>query len=79
MPPRHPDKEIRAAVAYAVKGGWTVTLSSGHAWGILRCPAATRQGGQVWVWSTPRNREAHARSIRTAVDRCGHSKEEEES
>jgi hypothetical protein len=33
--PRHPNKEIEAAVQYAEVNGWTCTVLGGHAWGIL--------------------------------------------
>src|SRR5881227_3578283 len=36
--PRHPNKEIEAAVRYAEARGWTLTPAKGHAWGRLRCP-----------------------------------------
>jgi hypothetical protein len=35
--PRHPSKEIEAAVSSAEDNGWTCQLSSGHAWGRLLC------------------------------------------
>ncbi len=36
--PRHPRKEIEAAVEYAIHCGWQHTKATGHAWGMLRCP-----------------------------------------
>jgi hypothetical protein len=55
--PRHPNKEIEAAVAHAEALGWRVVPISGHAWGRLYCPWADRDGCMVSVWSTPRNAE----------------------
>jgi len=70
--PRHPDKHIEKAIQHAEALGWTVELSQGHAWGHLLCPLKTREGCIVGVWSTPRNRENHARHIRREVDNCPH-------
>lgn len=70
--PRHPNKEIEAAVQYAEAEGWTLMLSRGHAWGHLRCPFGRRGGCITPVWSTPRSPEAHADRIRRDVDRCQH-------
>ena len=36
--PRHPNKEIEAAVAHAAALGWRMVPISGHAWGRLYCP-----------------------------------------
>jgi len=33
--PRHPDKDIEAAVKYAEANGWIWTPSGGHAWGVF--------------------------------------------
>ncbi len=68
--PRHPSKEIEAAVELAEARGWTVHLSSGHAWGHLYRPLGSRDGCRVSVWSTPRNAQNHAKGIRRAVERC---------
>lgn len=70
--PRHPNKEIEAAVAYAEALGWRVVPISGHAWDRLYCRWAGRDGCMVSVWSTPRNAENHARAIRRDVARCTH-------
>lgn len=68
--PRHPNKEIEAAVRYAESMGWKLYLSPGHAWGHLLCPLNTRKGCRVPVWSTPRSPENHAKGIMRAIDRC---------
>ncbi|HMC88423.1 MAG TPA: hypothetical protein VKI17_02700, partial [Gemmataceae bacterium] len=41
-------------------------------WGRLYCPAQTRGGCIVTVYSTPRVPENHARYIRRRVDACPH-------
>jgi hypothetical protein len=74
--PRHPNKEIEAAVAYAEEQGWSWFKIKGHAWGKLYCPQHDRDGCTVFVWSTPKVPENHARQIRREVDRCPHGKEE---
>lgn len=76
--PNHPNKEIRAALTYAARKGWSVIKSAkGHCWGIIRCPYG--RGGCQWsVWSTPRNPENHAQFLRRCVDRCPHQQAEEE-
>ena len=69
---RHTSKEIEAAVAYAESKGWTLIPAKGHAWGILRCPRARRDGCSMSVYSAPRSAENHADDIRRFVDRCTH-------
>jgi hypothetical protein len=70
--PKHPNKEIEAALKYARGEGWTVIKSAkGHCWGIIRCPHG-RGGCQKSVWSTPRSPQDHAKSIRRFVDKCPH-------
>ena len=70
--PRHPDKNIEAAVQYAESLGWTVTISTGHSWGRLFCPKSSRDGCIVGVYSTPSNPFQHARRVRRDVDNCPH-------
>lgn len=74
--PRHPDKEVEAAIAYAEALGWRVRMQ-GH-WGRLYCPQADRSGCQVGVWSTPRNGGVHARQIRHRVDQCPHCRDDDD-
>jgi len=76
--PRHPSKEIEAAVAYAESRGWRFRKARGHAWGRLLCPRNARDGCQLSVWSTPKAAEHHAAAIRRAVERCGHAHGDEE-
>jgi hypothetical protein len=70
--PRHPNKEIEAAVAYAEARGWSWKKAAGHAWGRLLCVHHDRDGCQLSVWSTPKGPENHAKAIRRTVDRCPH-------
>ncbi|PWE17278.1 hypothetical protein DDZ18_06205 [Marinicauda salina] len=76
--PRHPDKDIEAAVAYLEGLGWRWRKAGGsaHAWGRMLCPRNDRSGCQCSVWTTPRNPRAHARTLRRYGDRCGHGREE---
>jgi hypothetical protein len=75
--PRHPNKEINAALRYADSRGWTIVESvRGHCWGMIRCPHG-RGGCQKSVWSTPQSPEDHAKSLRRFVDNCPHQDEEE--
>jgi hypothetical protein len=74
--PRHPNKEIEAAVAYAEEQRWSWFKVSGHAWGKLYCAHHDRDGCKVFVWSTPRNPGNHARQLRREIDRCPHKEEE---
>jgi hypothetical protein len=70
--PKHPNKEIEAALKYARNKGWTVIKSErGHCWGLIRCPHG-RGGCQKSVWSTPRSPQDHAKDIRRFVDKCPH-------
>ncbi len=73
--PRHHDKEIEEAIAYAESKGWRLEKASGHAWGVLLCPyndGLCRNGifCRNSVWSTPKSSHNHARDIRKVVDGC---------
>ena len=70
--PRHPNKDIEAAVRYAGERGRVWSASRGHAWGRLRCPHGARGGCQLSVWSTPKSPRRHADLIRRRVDGCPH-------
>jgi hypothetical protein len=77
--PRHPNKEIQAALEYAQRMGWTVIKSAkGHCWGIIRCPHG-RGGCQKSVWSTPKSPQDHAKDIRRFVDKCPHGGDSEDN
>lgn len=74
--PRHPNKEIEAAVVYAEARGWSWFKVNGHAWGKLYCGHHDREGCKIFIWSTPRNAQNHAKQIMREVDRCPHKEEE---
>ncbi|MCC7476768.1 MAG: hypothetical protein IT425_15365 [Pirellulales bacterium] len=74
---RHPDKHIEKAVSYAEDLGWVAELSNGHIWGKLYCPERSRDGCIVFVYSTPRSRETHARQLRREIDLCPHCRADE--
>jgi hypothetical protein len=66
---RHPNKDIRKAIAEADDAGWTVEAGKNHTWGKVQCG----HGCKVAVWTTPRNPTTIARRIREAVLKCPHS------
>lgn len=72
--PRHPNKEIEAAVRYLEAQGWRYRAAGGsaHCWGRLFCPHHDRSGCRISVWSTPKSPENHSAAIRRAVQRCEH-------
>ncbi|HEV8716322.1 MAG TPA: hypothetical protein VGX03_26300 [Candidatus Binatia bacterium] len=70
--PRHPDKDVEAAVKFAEANGWRYKPAGGHAWGRLQCSWNQRGGCQMSVWSTPRNGGNHARQIWRRVKKCPH-------
>ncbi len=79
MRPRHPDKEIEAALAALERMGWSVHKVKGksaHSWGYVLCPANAKdacRGGvfcRMSVWSTPRNPRSHARSLLNKAQGC---------
>jgi hypothetical protein len=76
--PSHPNKEIEAAVAYAEEQGWSWVKVKGHAWGKLLCARHDREGCVIFVWSTPRNPQNHAKQLRREIDRCPHKDEEKD-
>ena len=67
----HPNKHIRQAIDYAEGNGWRFEKAGGqaHIYGTLYCGQAHRDC-IVFVHSTPRNPEHHARRIRRKVERC---------
>jgi hypothetical protein len=80
--PRHPNKEIEAALAYAEACGWRVVRLKGHAWGKILCQwndLECRCGTfcQTSVWSTPRVPEDLAEKIRRVVNGCARRMGEE--
>jgi hypothetical protein len=75
--PRHPNKEIEAAVAYAESHGWQFIRSGSHVWGIFHCPGHGRDGHKLSVFSTPKDPVAHAKDLRRQVDRCQHGRRDQ--
>jgi hypothetical protein len=74
--PRHPNKEIEAAVQHAEDLGWRVFVGGSHRWGHLYCPHAARNGCKIGVDSTPKNPEGHARRLLREINHCTHPPEE---
>lgn len=68
----HPDKDISEAIAFALARGWRFKRLSGHSFGELLCPWATREGCRLFVMSTPRNSGNHASRLRREVLKCVH-------
>ena len=73
--PRHPNKDIRAAIAYAVSRGWRIEKAEprAHIWGRALCPERSRAGHIFYIHSTPRNPTIHARKFRRYIDVCAHT------
>lgn len=74
--PRHPNKEIEAAVRHAEDLGWRVLTGGSHNWGFLYCPHEHRDECKIDVYSTPRNPEGHARKILRQIRNCLHLPEQ---
>ena len=68
---KHPKKSIREAITHAEQRGWTFAKAGprAHIFGTLRCQFGHREC-LLFVYSTPRSPDRHARDIRRAVDRC---------
>lgn len=72
---KHQNKHIRACVDWAEKQGWAITEGKGHAFCILLCPWNSKECRcgefcRISVWSTPRNPEAHAASLKRLIEKC---------
>ena len=74
----HPKKHIREAIKYAKERGWRLVKAGAraHEWGRLYCPHGRRDGCMQGVYSTPRNPENHAKTIRRSVDMCPHQEDD---
>lgn len=78
--PRHPDKDIRKAIEYALSNRWELkklgTGGHSHPWGELSCSGKPYLSFDMWcrvkVNSTPRNPTNIAKMIRKKVDKCSH-------
>lgn len=75
--PRHPNAAIEAAVRYAEDHGWTFRKGGGHAFLVGKCPAKSRDGHAMSVWSTPKSPENHVKQVRRKVDACSCTAPEE--
>lgn len=71
-----PKRRSRPRSLNAEARGWTWHKVSGHAWGKLYCKRHDRDGCDIFIWSTPRVPEHHARQIKRQVDRCPHKEKE---
>ena len=74
MRDRHSKKEIEAALQEAEAAGFRVESGRGH-WGVMYCPSTDpgdRCPQPLWIWSTPKNVDNHAKQIRRYVARCPH-------
>ena len=71
---RHPNKEIRLAIGYALTSGWRIIDAghSSHAWGRLYCKEESREGCKMSIWSTPKDPVKHAEQICRNVNKCPH-------
>ncbi len=80
MRPKHPNKDIEAALKYAEENDWRYQSSgkSSHAWGKMLYPEKSREGCRLSVWSTPKSPVNHARQIIKKVDQCIHEAENDE-
>ena len=76
--PRHPDKDIEAAVRHAEDAGWRWRRGKGHCWGRLLCPKHDRDGCQHSVNGTPAKPHAAAKDIKRAIERCDHGEQNDE-
>lgn len=73
--PKHPKREVEAALAYAEASGWRVAVGGSHAWGRIYCPynSAECRSGEFCitsVWSTPKRPDNHADALRRVVNNC---------
>jgi hypothetical protein len=72
--PKHPKKDVEAALQEAEAEGFRVETGRGH-WGVMYCPSTDpedRCPQPFWIWSSPANSTNHAKQIRRYVARCTH-------
>lgn len=72
--PRHPSKDIEAAIAELEAAGWRWAPlgKSAHGWGKMLCPQHDMSDCIIFVYSTPRSAHNHAQAIRKKAEKCGH-------
>ncbi len=76
MHPKHPKKEVNAALDYADSLQFAVERTvAGHKWGRIMCTCRA----WVSVWSTPRSPDNHGRQLRRWVDQHNHGADVETS
>lgn len=76
MHPKHPKKEVNAALDHADSRGLNVEQTiAGHKWGRIVCSC----GARVSIWSTPRSPHNHGKQLRKWVDLHDHVADEEPS
>lgn len=77
----HSDKHINEAIEYAVSKGWEWQKSGprAHSHSRLRCGFHERGGCILYVWSTPRTPQAHARRLMADIDGCPHKTDDTEA
>lgn len=73
--PKHPHKDVEAALAYAEAQGWRIETGGAHAWGKLYCPyndEECRCGIHciTSIWSTPKSPGNFAKALLRVVDNC---------
>jgi hypothetical protein len=68
--PRHPDPHLEKAIQHAEARGWRFRKGGGHAFLVGYCPAQSRDGHMISIWSTPKNPQNHAEQIRRRVEAC---------
>jgi hypothetical protein len=80
---RHPKKEVERALQDLERLGWQVEVrkTSGHAWGLLRCPnprTDCRCGEfcQMTINATPQNAATHAAKLLQKANGCVQIREE---
>ena len=80
----HKSKEIEAVLEELEALGWTIVEGRGHAWGLLRCPANSKECRcgefcQMSIWSTPKDPERHAKKLKRKALACAKLDEEDEN
>lgn len=74
MHPKHPKKEVNAALAHADSRCFDVEqTTAGHKWGRIVCAC----GAWISIWFTPRSPHNHGKQLRRWVDQHDHDSDEE--
>jgi hypothetical protein len=82
---RHPKKDVEKVLSHLESIGWVVEVrhSSGHAWGLLRCPnndhdCRCGEFCQMSISSTPQNPASHAAKLENKALSCIYLLDEKE-